>query len=205
MTPPKLTKFREVQEELGRSGAAIFRDADGVESLVIRYPYAIDYIHSYAEDSPFFLALAEGKLMGSKCTQAGCRFVYATPRSHCMECGNETKWMKLPLEGKVHSWTTCYFGSEEFLKETPFNLAMVEFEGVNTLLLSRLKDVEGKDIYIGMKVKARFRKKPRYLISDVHFVPAKEPSRLGGDRSQPLRVALDLPVDRFLIELPELV
>ncbi len=36
--PPTFTKFRDVQAELGKSGAALFRDADGVESLIIRYP-----------------------------------------------------------------------------------------------------------------------------------------------------------------------
>ena len=89
-----------------------------------------------------------------------------------MQCGSETRWFELPLQGRVHSWTTCYFGSEEFLKETPFNLALVEFEGVDTLLLSRLDGVKQEGVYIGMKVRAEFRKKPRYLISDVHFVPA---------------------------------
>jgi len=66
--PPTFQKFRDVQAELERSGAAIFRDAEGVESLVIRYPYSITYIHSYAEDTPFFLGLAEGRLRGSHCT-----------------------------------------------------------------------------------------------------------------------------------------
>ena len=167
--PKKFAKFRDVMKEVNKSGVAIYKNPVGTNDLVILSPYKINYIHSYAQDSNFFLGLADGKLFGSECKS--CHHKYATPRSHCMECGSETKWMKLPLEGKVHSWTTCYFGSEEFLKETPFNLAMVEFEGVNTLLLSRLKGVEEKDIYIGMKVKARFRKKPRYLISDVHFVP----------------------------------
>ncbi|EQD61407.1 cytoplasmic protein, partial [mine drainage metagenome] len=110
-------KFREVQEELERSGAAIFRDHDGVESLVIRSPYSINYIHSYAEDSEFFLALADGKLRGSQCTAKKCGYVYATPRGHCMECGAPTKWIDLPLKGRLHSWTTCHFGSEAFLKE----------------------------------------------------------------------------------------
>ena len=58
------------------------------------------------------------------------------------------------------------------MKETPYNLALVEFEGVDSLLLSRLEGAKQDDIFIGMKVKAEFRKKPRYLISDVHFVPA---------------------------------
>jgi uncharacterized protein len=169
--PPVSTKFRDVQAELTKSGAAIFRDADGVESLVIRYPYSIEYIHSYAEDSPFFLALADGKLRGSRCTKKSCKFVYATPRGHCMVCGSPTEWIDLPTKGKLHTWTTCHFGSEAFLKETPYNLAMVEFEGVGSLLLVRLKDAKESDLYVGMPVEARFDPSPKYSITDVWFVP----------------------------------
>jgi uncharacterized protein len=170
--PPTFSKFRDVQAELATSGAAIFRDADGVESLVIRYPYSIEYIHSYAEDSPFFLALAEGRLRGSRCMKKSCGFVYATPRSHCMVCGTATEWIDLPNRGKLHTWTTCHFGSEAFLKETPYNLAMVEFEGVGSLLLVRLKDAKEEDLYVGMPVVAKFDPAPKYSITDVWFVPA---------------------------------
>ena len=88
--PKTFTKFKEVQAELERTGSALFRDADGVESLVIKSPYQINYIHSYAEDTPFFLGLSEGKLKGSKCSSASCGFVFATPRGHCMVCGEPT-------------------------------------------------------------------------------------------------------------------
>ena len=174
--PPSFTRFRDAQAELGRSGAVLFRDADGVESLVIRYPYAIDYIHSYAEDSPFFLGLAEGRLKGSRCTVKRCGTVYATPRSHCMVCGKPTEWFELPLRGRVHSWTTCHFGSEAFLAETPYNLALVEFEGANSVLLARLKDCVESDLYVGMPVVARFAEKPSYRITDVWFVPDRATS-----------------------------
>lgn len=167
--PKKFSKFRRVMKEVNKKGAAIYRNPTGSQDLVVLSPYSIRYIHSYAEDSPFFLGLAKGKLLGSECTH--CHYKYATPRSHCMNCGHETRWFELPLKGRVHSWTTCYFGSEEFLKETPFNLALVEFDGVDTLLLSRLTGASEKDIFIGMNVKAEFRRSPRYLISDVHFVP----------------------------------
>lgn len=168
--PKKFAKFRDVMEEVKKTGVAIYTNPVGTNDLIVLSPYSIKYIHSYAQDSEFFLGLAEGTLLGSECKS--CHYKYATPRSHCMNCGSETKWFKLPLQGRVHSWTTCYYGSEEFLKETPFNLALVEFDGVDTLLLSRLVGIEEKDIYIGMKVKAEFRVPPRYLISDVHFVPA---------------------------------
>jgi uncharacterized OB-fold protein len=172
--PKTFDRFREVQEELGRSGAAIFRSKDGDDALVIRFPYSIDYIHSYAEDSPFFLGLAEGRLLGSRCTNKECRLVYATPRSHCMACGLSTKWFELPKKGRVHSWTTCHYGSEAFLSETPYNLALVEFEGANSLLLVRLKDCTEPEIYVGMPVEARFAHPPKYSITDLWFVPARK-------------------------------
>jgi uncharacterized protein len=173
--PKKFSSFRDVMREVEKKGAAVYMNPVGTQDLVVLSPYNIRYIHSYAEDSPFFLGLARGKLLGSECKH--CHYRYATPRSHCMNCGHETEWFELPLEGKVHSWTTCYFGSEEFLKETPFNLALVEFEGVDTLLLSRLKGIEEPDIFIGMNIRAQFRKSPRYLISDVYFVPASPARR----------------------------
>ena len=168
--PPTFTKFKDVQSELERGGSAIFRDANGVESLIIRFPYSIQYIHSYAEDSPFFLGLAHGELKGSKCTH--CGFVFATPRGHCMRCGHPTEWVTLPNRGRLHSWTTCHFGSEAFLKETPYNLAMVEFDGAGSLLLVRLKECTESELYVGMEVEARFDPKPKYSITDVWFVPA---------------------------------
>jgi len=173
----RLTKFREVQAELDASGAALFRTPDGQDNLIVDSPYAIRYIHSYAEDTPFFLGLAEGKIRGSHCTGPTCGFVYATPRSHCMVCGSPTEWRELPLVGKIHSWTTCHFGSEAFLKETPYNLALVEFEGAGSLLMVRLKDCVESDIYVGMPVEARFEPTPKYTIRDVWFVPAKRGGR----------------------------
>ena len=176
--PPKTyTKFRDVQSELERSGSAIFRDANGFESLILRYPYSINYIHSYAEDTPFFLGLARGELKGSRCTNPACRFVYATPRGHCMACGEATEWVDLPKTGRVHSWTTCHFGSEAFLKETPYNLAMVEFDGVGSLLLVRLKECVESDLFVGMPVEPRFDPNPKYSITDVWFVPSPQGGR----------------------------
>ncbi len=147
-------------------GAVVFR----TDPLIVKDHYEIDYIHSYAEDSPFFTGLAQGKLMGSECTK--CHYRFATPRAYCMECGAKTKWIDLPLQGKVHAWTTCYFGSEAFLKETPFTLALIEFEGVNTLLLSRVLGCKQEEMQVGLSVKAKFRRMAQFKPTDVYFVPA---------------------------------
>lgn len=156
----KNAKIPETEE-----GTVLF----GVDPIIIKHHYEIDYIHSYAQDSPFFAALAKKKLLGSRCT--GCGYVYATPRGHCMECGTKTEWFELPPEGKVHTFTTCYFGSEAFLRETPFTLVLVEFDRVNTLFLSRLVGAEPDEARIGMGVKARFLRNCKFKPTDVYFVP----------------------------------
>jgi uncharacterized OB-fold protein len=156
------------------------------DPLIVKWPYKIDYIHSYAQDSPFFRGLAEGKLLGSKCTKCGHKF--ATPRSHCMECGAETEWVEVPQEGKVHTWTICHFGSEAFLPECPFILVLVEFKGFDTLFLSRLVTMNPQEaakydklelaklyesqVKVGMPVRAQFLRNSKFLPTDVYFTPA---------------------------------
>ncbi len=142
------------------------------DPLIVKYHYEIDYIHSYAQDSEFFKALGQKKLLGSKCKK--CGYVYATPRAHCMMCGAETEWYELPKEGRIHSFTTCYFGSEEFLPETPFHLVLVEFDGVNSLFLGRLIGADTEDLYIGMPIRAKFRRNLKISPTDVYFVPTEE-------------------------------
>lgn len=141
----------------------------GVDPIIIKHHYEIDYLHSYAQDSPFFAGLTKKKLLGSKCI--ACGYVFATPRAHCMECGAKTEWHELPQKGRIHTFTTCYFGSEAFLKETPFTLILVEFDGVNTLFLSRFAGIEPDRVRIGMKVKAQFIRNAKFKPTDVYFVP----------------------------------
>ena len=141
-----------------------------VDPIIVKNHYEIDYLHSYAQDSPFFAGLAHKKLLGSRCN--ACDYTYATPRGHCMTCGEPTVWVELPLEGRVHTCTTCHFGGEAFLHETPFTLILVEFDGVDTLFLSRLIGVEPDEVTIDMPVRARFLRNVKFKPTDVYFVPA---------------------------------
>ena len=159
--PGKKIRLPETEE-----GTVVFN----TDPLIVKDHYEIDYIHSYAEDSPFFIGLSQGKLLGSECRK--CHERFATPRAYCMECGSPTRWIELPLVGRVHTWTTCYYGSEAFLKETPFNLILVEFDGVDTLLLARLIGLSQDQIQIGMKVRAQFVRNSKFKPTDVYFVPA---------------------------------
>src|SRR3990172_62462 len=147
--PTKATAFGKPKVRLPETeqGTVVFN----TDPLIVKDHYEIDYIHSYAEDSLFFIGLTEGKLRGSECTR--CRYRFATPRAYCLQCGVATKWIDLPLEGRIHTWTTCYYGSEAFLKETPFNLVLVEFDGVDTLFMARLVGPKQEQIRIGQRVR----------------------------------------------------
>ena len=137
----------------------------------IKQPYHIDYVHSFGQDSPFFAGLANRRLLGTRCRR--CNYTYATPRLSCMVCGSETDWVDLPKTGRVHTFTTCYFGSEEFLPECPFSLILVEFEGADTLFLARLVGAQPKEIRVGMEVEARFLRNAKFKPTDVYFVPRR--------------------------------
>ncbi len=138
--------------------------------IVIKYPYSVDYNFSYGQDSPFFAALANRRLIVSREPDTG--YTYANPRGHDMYTGKETEWVEIKPEGKIHAFTTCYFGSEAFLDQTPFILILVEFEGVDTLFLGRLVgvDPDGASIeWIGKKVKGRFLRNTKLKPTDIYF------------------------------------
>jgi hypothetical protein len=93
-----------------------------------------------------------------------------------MECGAATEWHELPIEGRVHTYTTCYFGGEAFLEETPYTLILVEFEGADTLFLSRLVGAAEGQAEIGLPVRARFLRNSKFKPTDVYFVPTESPA-----------------------------
>ncbi|OQX61818.1 MAG: hypothetical protein B5M51_07105 [Anaerolinea sp. 4484_236] len=102
--------------------------------IQIEQPYSITYLHSYAQDSPWFAGLTNKKLLASQDVETG--YTYATPRGHDMYTGAETNWIDITdRHAEVHAFTVCHFGSEEFLAETPFVLIQVEFEGVDSYCL----------------------------------------------------------------------
>ena len=131
-----------------RRGTEVF----AVDPLTIRAHFEVDYLHCYKQDTPFFHGLAKHKLLGSHCPK--CNYRFATPRVHCMYCGQPTQWFELPGEGRVHSWTVCYFAAQEFLKDVPFTLVLVEFDGVDTLFMTRLVGIEKPQIGMPVRVAA---------------------------------------------------
>jgi uncharacterized OB-fold protein len=143
--------------------------------IQIEQEYKVTYLYSYGQDSPWFAALANRRLLASQDMVSG--YTYANPRGHDMYSGKETRWIDITdIPARVHAFTVCYFGSEEFLPETPFVLALIEFENVNTLLLTRLMGVDPNAPtldWIGMQVKPQFLRNSKLKPTDVYFAPAE--------------------------------
>jgi uncharacterized protein len=143
--------------------------------LSIEQEYKITYLHSYGQDSPWFAGLTNKRLLACRDSESG--YTYANPRGHDMYSGQETDWVDISeRSARIHAFTVCHFGSEEFLPETPFVLALIEFEGVNTLLLTRLLGVNPDQAnldWIGMPVQPQFLRNSKLKPTDVYFVPAE--------------------------------
>ncbi|MBI4672333.1 MAG: OB-fold domain-containing protein [Chloroflexi bacterium] len=141
--------------------------------ITLEQEYKITYLHSYGQDSPWFAALANKHLLASRDVDSA--YTYANPRGHDMYSGRETEWIDITdRPARVHAFTVCYFGSEEFLPETPFVLALIQFEGVNTLLLTRLLGVDPAQPaldWIDLPVEPRFLRNSKFKPTDVYFVP----------------------------------
>ncbi|MBW8010278.1 MAG: nucleotide-binding protein [Chloroflexi bacterium] len=143
--------------------------------IQIEQPYQITYLHSYAQDSPWFAGLTNKRLLANQDPVDG--YTYANPRGHDMYSGEETNWIDISdRQANIHAFTVCHFGSEEFLPETPYVLALIEFEGVDTLLLTRLVGVDPDEAsldWIGMQVVPKFLRNSKLKPTDVYFTPAE--------------------------------
>jgi uncharacterized OB-fold protein len=140
--------------------------------LQVARHYEIDYIHSYGEVSDFFLGLQRRKLLATRCPR--CGRTWLPPRRDCGACGAKTDWFDAPQEGKVHSYSILHFAAEAFLSEVPFVLAYIELEGIDTVFLSRIAGCKPEEVYIGMPVRAKFRRLVDWTPNDVVFVPLEK-------------------------------
>jgi uncharacterized OB-fold protein len=142
--------------------------------IQIEQDYSITYLHSYGQDSPWFAGASNRRLLATRDPESG--YTYATPRGHDMYSGAETVWLDITdRPARIHAFTVCHFGSEEFLPETPYVLTLIEYDGVDTLFLSRLLGIDPDQAsieWIGMEVQPRFLRNSKLKPTDVYFVPA---------------------------------
>jgi hypothetical protein len=155
------------------SGPGRIEDAKEAEYMVIYRPHGVLYHHSYGLVSKFFKGLIDKQLFGTKCPE--CETVYCPPRVHCWNPAcrvAETKWIELPLKGKVHTFSVMLFSADAFLEMLPFVLGYVQIEGADTALPIQIVTAP-TNVFVGQKVRIKFREKRKGDLMDIYAVPAK--------------------------------
>lgn len=143
-------------------------------NLRVEIPRTVTHNHSYGKTSPYFRALAEGKLIGTHCKQ--CKLTFLPPRPDCPDCWGDTYWVELPKEGKIATFAVVKYPGQGFEEDLatvgaklPCVIVYVEIPGVDTKIMSRLEGVKPEDVYIGMTVEARFVKNPNMNALDFYW------------------------------------
>lgn len=101
-------------------------------------------------DSPFTLpgffdALADGELLGARCSD--CDSVLLPPRPACYECGSRSLSVEeQPRTGRVVSYTAVHTPPPAFAEEAPYTVAVVELDS-GARLTGRL-DADYADVAI---------------------------------------------------------
>ena len=96
------------------------------------------------------------RLTGSKCGKCG-KTSYP-PRKICPYCGSrEVEVVPLPRRGKVLSFTVVRVPPRDYVKYSPFIVALIELDD-GTRILSQLTDIDCEEVKSGMIVEAVFRR-----------------------------------------------
>lgn len=145
-------------------------------ATVIEWPRSLTHVHTYGMLSPFFEGLRKGELRATVCANKVCpeNRLWVPPRAHCPDCHTEMVWKTLPnpVIGRIYTFTEVVYAGTGIELSTPYWQVDVEIPGLATIPKSYL--LYGKP-YIGMKVKAEFRKKnPTNTVLDYCWVPYEE-------------------------------
>jgi len=120
------------------------------------------HYHTYGLLTPYYQGLTEGKLLGTRCTNAACPIgrgtgdLWLPPRADCPDCHQPMAWEEVQdPSGYIFAYTFVERGGTGLEIECPYYQIDVKIPGVWTIVKSYL--VDRTPIQIGDRVRARFR------------------------------------------------
>jgi uncharacterized OB-fold protein len=133
------------------------------------------YTIRHGWNSPFFIGLLEGKIMGTRCPKCGDSWVPV--RTHCwnLECElQKTEWIEMPLTAKVHTWTIAGWSGRSSLKRLPIILVYAQIGSSKVAMANELHGMNPWDVEFGMPLKIVFKPKEERagVVTDFHFEAA---------------------------------
>jgi uncharacterized OB-fold protein len=144
-------------------------------------PRRLVHTHSYGGEHEFFDGVAQGRLLGTRCDNAGCEVGYQSVfipfRIYCPDCLQRATTVDLTevanRSGTVHSFMITERTGAFNTLEKPIKFINIEFEGVCTILMGYLLSGEPA---IGDRVVPIFAtKSPTYTILDLAWLPEGTP------------------------------
>lgn len=129
------------------------------------YKYKFNITHM----KPFLEKLKENKLIGNQCS--GCNRIFYPPRLVCGECLlKPDKWVDIRDTATVSTYAIAYLKDPETgnILERPMILA--HHDGADTVSFAELHpDVNVKDTYVGMPIKAHWREGRKGGLMDIEY------------------------------------
>ncbi len=141
-------------------------------------PVSLDYLYAASpEESAFFSALAQGRIIGQRCPV--CHHVYVPPRGACPVDGVPTMdAVELAHTGTV---TTFCIVNVPFLGQKiapPYVAAYVLLDGADIAIQHLVQGIAADEVRMGMRVEAVWRPREEWgttIENIAHFRPTGEP------------------------------
>lgn len=96
------------------------------------------------------------RLMGTRC--GSCKQMLSPPRKVCIHCGelnaNKLTAEKLPMRGKVFSFSKIHKAPTGFSQNVPYTVAIIKLDKINVKLSGQIIGSDQESVKIGSKVKA---------------------------------------------------
>jgi uncharacterized OB-fold protein len=133
------------------------------------------YTIRHGRNSRFFSGLLEGKIYGTQCPR--CNDTWVPIRRNCwnLDCNLEgTKWVEMPLEAKVHTWTVAGWSGRSSLKRLPIVLVYAIIGTSKVALANELRGIDPWDVEFDMPLRIVFRPKAERqgAVTDFWYEPA---------------------------------
>jgi len=169
-----------VSELIKKWPGVVLREADIREKKVLwtewhpKFEYAYDCGIGYGR---YFAELKKGRIVGTKCKR--CGRILLPARYFCEWCWRPTdEWVYLEDTGTVNTFSICYTDWLARRIKEPELPAMIEIDGSGGVaIMSKLGEVDPKDVRIGMRVKAVWKPEGERIgaITDIkYWKPLKE-------------------------------
>jgi len=169
-----------VSELIKKWPGVVLHEADIREKKVLwtewhpKFEYAYDCGIGYGR---YFAELKKGRIVGTKCKR--CGRILLPARYFCEWCWRPTdEWVYLEDTGTVNTFSICYTDWLARRIKEPELPAMIEIDGSGGVaIMSKLGEVDPKDVRIGMRVKAVWKPEGERIgaITDIkYWKPLKE-------------------------------